>query len=286
MLGSSFVLFNGEPVASELAADRGCSFGDGVFETIAYIHQEIPLLKWHKARLLVAAKNLLLHFHESDIDALFDSLLSRLRSAGHERGRIKITLSRAGIGRGCYPPASQPANTLVSFNADQHPFDSVVVPCELIQSRHSLIAHPVLAGMKNLNRLNYIVGALGVELSAHQELLYLDSDDCVIETMHHNIFFIDDVKKRVFTPRLNSVGVEGVMRSFILEQMLRLDDYSLEITAIPYGELDQMGSCFICNAFKGILPVSKIGENKLPPVESSPVYLSLQKSLMNLINKA
>ncbi len=72
----------------------------------------------------------------------------------------------------------------------------------------------LLAGLKHLNRLEQVM-AQRTRPPAIDEVLMLSAAGTVIAGSTSNVFFADDAG--LFTPALTECGVEGIMRSLVLQ---------------------------------------------------------------------
>jgi len=170
---------------------------------------------------------------------------------------IKVILGRAAGQRGYGFGPDQAVTRIVSTQAlpelpPENGGQGVRVRlCEL-----RLAAQPALAGIKHLNRLEQVLARAEWQ-QAYAEGLMLDCDGRLIEGTMSNLFLVRD--GILLTPRLDTCGVAGVMRSVLIElagaraievrrQVLRLED------------LDSVQEVFLCNSLIGIWPVIAINE--------------------------
>ena len=229
-------------------------------------------------------------------------------------GRLKIIASRGGRGVGCYPaqvnsdqvnsskssPANEnskepddSANISVIFSSSSTPNFAESAPVELKLAGIPLYDMPILAGLKHLNRLNYIVAAVDVTVAApREELLFLDVRDNLVETMHCNVFLLAD-DATLYTPKLSVAGVHGVMRKLVMEDLAPQCGFRVVETEIPFASLGEFTEIFICNAMKGVIPVKSIAtnsklarqQNVLHLCESYQCSMLLQKKLKQNLQK-
>ena len=252
-------LVNGELSAHVAAADRGFQYGDGIFETIAVMHGVPRFWQLHMDRLRIGCEVLGLTQTPQNV------LLREVQTvtAGRPACAVKIIVTRGQSGRGYAPPAESETCRVVSA----HPLPETIEGgathgirmrvCDL-----RLGIQPALAGIKHLNRLEQVLARAEWTDPQIQEGLLLDSEDYVISAIAANIFLVSS--QRLLTPRMDRCGVRGVMRSAILQAFKpRCEQRRITLDMLP--EADEV---FICNAIRGILPVSRIGfwEYGLNPV--------------------
>lgn len=285
MSEAQYFWFNGESVdAAYLASDRGFAFGDGVFETIAYIRSCLPLLPLHNDRLTSSCQQLQIRLDIAALMTCIEDCMSQIRHK-HETGRIKIIVSRGAKGLGCYPQKDDTANVSLIFTPANYILQKNTEPSRLRIATTPLYDMPIVAGLKHLNRLNYIVAALGENADGEgDEMALLDTRGNIIETMHCNIFFICAADKCVYTPSLNLTGVRGVMRTLVAEKLASRCGLQFVEKQIPVGEIHHYDEAFIGNALRGILPVEGIyGEGVSVNFPSSELSFQLQNELQQYL---
>ena len=97
------------------------------------------------------------------------------------------------------------------------------------------------------------------------EGLVLDENNNIVEGMMSNIFFIN--KKKLFTPEINFVGIQGIMRQVIIEKFAHLFDKVI-IEPINKKRLNTFDFAFLTNSIMGVMPVRKIEDffYKISPI--------------------
>ncbi|MFT5082260.1 MAG: 4-amino-4-deoxychorismate lyase [Lentisphaeria bacterium] len=251
------LLFNGVAIDAPCYYDRGFAYGDGLFETILCRQARYPLLSYHLERLSLGCERLGIPIDRDILsNALNDNLRLIKKSDSHD-GTAKVVVTRGFGGEGCYPPDDANSNIYVSFNAQAKRDDSGT-PKQLILASQRLPENPALAGLKHLNRLVYILGCQNLARST-EEVLFCDTSGRVVETMHHNIFFVDG--GIVYTPRLNVCGVAGIMRKIVMEKLSPPSGIKVQEAEVSLADIAQFDEVFISNALKGIQSVSRIHES-------------------------
>lgn len=266
----TLVMVNGEFTDQISVSDRGFAFADGLFESMLFVAGTIPLLDKHIERLHAGCRSLQLVIQEHYLREQIALFLARAKSLPIVRGKLKLTVTRGHGGRGCYPlgegmtnvnsslilhlssvsaqnPSSQSGSDLIDS-------DSVRLTC----ARQPLVYPQALVGIKHLSRLPYVIAALGEALHNGEELLFLDEKGRIVETMHHNVFFIDG--KTLLTPCLNSAGVAGIARALITETLASNLGFTSVVRDIFLSDLGGFDGCFIANAVRGLSAVSAIDD--------------------------
>lgn len=261
---TSFSMVNGEITDTLSVSDRGLAFGDGLFETMRLENNQLPFLQLHLQRLSSGCESLGISF---DLKKLQHSLVlfqSHLTHSGYHSGVVKIIVTRGAGGRGIVPPGTeqQTPSQILSFRHDGNSHTGWLrEPIELILSDYVLPCNPALAGIKHLNRLDYVLAASRRALDEDQQLVLTNADRHVVETLHHNIFCLlgDDL----VTPLLDTAGVSGIVRRLIVEQIAPQLGVSVIVRPLPLDELRQADEIFITNAVMGVVPVRKFDDCNL-----------------------
>jgi 4-amino-4-deoxychorismate lyase len=243
-------LVNGEISSHVSAGDRGLHYGDGVFETMLVAHGLPRFWQLHMDRLATGCSTLGLQQTPQNV------LLREVQtvSAGHQTCVVKIIITRGEAARGYAPAAAtEPCRLVTAYPV---PADFGTDVAQGIRARICdlrLGIQPALAGIKHLNRLEQVLARAEWSDPMVQEGILLDSEDHIISGISGNIFLVSG--GRLLTPRMDRCGVRGVVRAAILQAFKpRCEQRRIALDMLP--EADEV---FICNAVRGILPISRIG---------------------------
>lgn len=245
------MLVNGKPADTISVADRGLSYGDGVFRTLR-IQQGSPFC-WHRhyEKLLHDCHALQIACPDKDV------LLHELeRLSGTESGIAKITVTRGNGERGYAPTSDVEPTRVVSFHPapvyDEILYSDGISPhlCELKLSRQ-----PRLAGIKHLNRLENVLAAGECQAAGAPEGLLLDDEGYVISGTRSNLFaFIDG---RLITPDLTASGVAGVQRDRVMA-WAEQNDVRCEVARVRMIDLLGAEEMFLVNSVFGLWPIARL----------------------------
>jgi 4-amino-4-deoxychorismate lyase len=226
------------------AADRGLSYGDGVFETMLAHAGQLPWWPRHRARWAQGAQRLGIAFPE---DSVLEQALSEALQQ-QPSGVIKLMLTRGVGGRGYTPTPSLP--TLIVSISERPAAPQRSLSVDML--RVTLAEQPMLAGIKHLNRLEQVLGSMEVhERGLDDGLMATNGGDIACGT-RANVFACIAGQWR--TPPVDRAGVAGTARSLLLEQWPELDEAPLHSR-----DLDQVEALFLANAVRGILAVGRLG---------------------------
>lgn len=277
---TSISMVNGEFTDSLSVNDRGLAFGDGVFETMRLENNQFPFLQFHLQRLSMGCESLGISL---DLQKLQHSLVlfqSHLAGSGCDFGVVKMIVTRGAGGRGVVPLCEdqQTSSQIFFFRHDANKYSGWLrEPIELILSDYVLPCNPSLAGIKHLNRLDYVLAASRHALNEDQQLVLTNADRNVVETLHHNIFCL--LSDELVTPLLDTAGVNGVVRRLIVEQIAPQLGLNVTVRSLSVDELRQADEIFITNAVMGVVPVRKLDDRNLSSHSmSKKIGDSLQKA--------
>jgi 4-amino-4-deoxychorismate lyase len=242
------MLVDGVATTQIQANDRGLLYGDGVFETILFVHGRAPLWTRHVARLHEACARLALPVPDT---AQLEREAAQV-CAGLARAVVRVTLTRGSGERGYAPPRPAQSRRIVSatvaaeINPDWYRRGIRVRWCDT-----RLAAQPRLAGIKHLNRLENVLARAEWNDADIAEGLLRDEADNVIGATAANVFAVIDGQLR--TPALYHCGVAGVMRAQVLAWRTEA-----QVQVVATDELMRASEVFLTNAVRGVLPVREL----------------------------
>jgi 4-amino-4-deoxychorismate lyase len=251
--------------ASGPLQDRALHYGDGLFETMLMREGQIALWQHHYERLRDSAAKLSIGCPQQlDLERALDGY----RALGKDQ-IIKLILSRGCSGRGLvWPRHAEPVVYLLSY-----PFDPAVAATDIraVVLDEWLPLNPKLAGLKHLNRLDYVLASEQLaRLEGFNEALLCDQQGYLVEGLVHNLFFTLDAE--LHTPELDRCGVAGVMRAGIIK---KLKAVGKRVTIGRYRQQDILRASAVvyCNSVHGIRPVTCVDSTSF---DSRPLVNELQ----------
>jgi 4-amino-4-deoxychorismate lyase len=271
------VLINGEFKDTISIFDRGLQYGDGLFETMVAINDEIKLWDAHWERLTDGCKRLSIDAPDKQVVENDISLLMK-KTNSSSLFIVKLIITR-GVGeRGYRYSSSQNVTRILSSHTwpdypEEYVNNGIAVRyCETILSEN-----PKLAGIKHLNRLEQVLARNEWDTDEYQEGLMLTAKGNVIDGTMSNIFAIKD--NMLFTPELSVCGVSGVMRKTVISQAKEIG-FSVYEKTFTKSELEDADELFITNSIIGIWPIRIIAKTRFTRV--GDVTRQLQQAV-NLI---
>ena len=236
--------------------DRGLAFGDGLFETMRFAVGRIPLLEYHLDRLELGCRALAIPLSRPLVKSSLAKFVAAISDPGPSI--VKLIVTRGSGGQGCRPRSTQFSSpTLVWQNlllTDTTALSRAGVTLQLC--RVPIFSNPYLAGIKHLNRLNYVMAALDLPENPEVQGLLTDEKGNILESLHHNVFFVKS--DLLMTPRLDAAGVKGVLRRVILEQLAPVFGLVVREGEFVLDEPLRADEVFLTNGVRGIWPVKEL----------------------------
>jgi 4-amino-4-deoxychorismate lyase len=252
----SFGSINGVLGACLSDQDRGFAYGDGLFETMRLERGRLPLWPHHQQRLIADSQRLQIAFDPARLADYLNDILTELSRREVPRAVVKLVVTRGEGGRGYQPTRSSAATIIIRV----HPFpDYPSDYCDGISAlvcEHRLGHNPRLAGIKHLNKLDYVLATLEWRDTENAEGILLDCADKVVEACSRNIFAVK--KSTLLTPSLHNAGVAGILRRRILEDYAGKLGLAVEEVTIGLDQLFDADEIFLTNSVTGVWPVKEI----------------------------
>lgn len=243
---------NGVPGRLIDITDRGLSYGDGLFETMA-IRRSIPrFIDLHLDRLYTGIARLRLP--APDRGWLHAQLAAA--TAGIDAGVMKLILTRGPGPRGYAPPQNPHATVAWSVESRNcQPSTQIRVRwCETIAGRN-----PLTAGLKTLCRLEQVLARAEWQDESIAEGLMCDEQGLLTGGTASNVFVVTGACLQ--TPEITHTGISGVMRRVILQQAR---DSGIKVSELPLTRqaLLDADELFLSNALTGIRPVCQLDDRQ------------------------
>lgn len=268
------ILVNGAANAMVHPADRGLSYGDGVFRTL--LLRDAFNANWHRqyAKLVSDCARLSIICPDMTVFEQDFSLLD----ANENSGVLKLVVTRGAGLRGytMHQPMS-PTRIVTTAPLPVYPpqcaEDGVTVRvCQLRLSRQ-----PLLAGIKHLNRLENVLARSEWQDPDIMEGLLLDDTGHVIGGTMTNLFAVRG--HQLFTPDLSNSGIAGVTRERILAIAVNLG-LSIKISQLSLSDVFEADEVMLCNSVIGIWQVRELGQKQWQKGH----YAGLLRSLLEAVN--
>ncbi len=245
-------LINGTPGHSISVIDRGLTYGDGLFETIAVRDGCARFLDYHLHRLIDGCNRLSISGQNDDT---LRTEVNELAS-GCKLGTIKIIVTRGVGDRGYAPPTNPESTRIIGLIPDEPPSRHLwQTGIEMKFCKTRIGIDPDLAGLKTLGRLDQVLARAELTGSGFREGLMCTEDGKVICGTMSNVFLA--AEGSLLTPDLARCGISGVMRKLVMEQASLIGIECREV-AIDVDELLGVSELFVTNSRIGIWPVVRV----------------------------
>ena len=247
-------LFNGKWVEQNqpliLPDNRGFRYGEGLFETMRWQQDTIPLFDYHWQRLTDSLP--LLYFElpaHFTADYLKEQIQKLCKKNHHTRSaRIRLTIFK-GEG-GVWEAPSSSFNWLLqswTLSTDKPELNINGLDIGVFESGRK--SCDLFSNIKSNNYLIYTLAAQYAKTQYWNEAIVLNQYGRICDTTIANIFFIKD--QSICTPALSEGCVKGVMRTYLIEQ-LQKQNISVEEGVYTTQDLLQADEIFLTNAIQGI----------------------------------
>jgi len=251
---SPIVFVNGVEDAPISPLDRGFAYGDGVFETIAMRAGHLPLLKWHFQRLCRSCDRLSITFDQGVLEQQLEQVLFAARKRDIANAVVKLIVTRGPGGRGyAIPSLSETTLCIILVPPPANFLRPNKVELNLFLCEHRLGRNKHLAGLKHLNKLEYVLARAEWQDEKFSEGLLRDTQNFVVEGTSSNVFIVVD--EVLLTPLVNHCGVAGVMREYIIEHLAPSVARNVKQVELTLDDIKQADEIFMCNSVMGIRPV-------------------------------
>jgi len=263
-----------EPVL--LASNRGYRYGDGLFETLKVVQEQISLASFHFERLFSCLS--LLQF---DVPKLFTAekllqeivqLCQRNNCATLARVRLSVFRGNGGLYDAdktmqylieCWP-LQQQANKLNENGLVIGICPDARKNCDKFSS------------LKSANFLPYSIAALYAKENKYNDCLVLNSKGTIADSTIANVFIIKE--EVITTPALTEGCVSGVMRRHLIAG-LKGGGYSIRESAVSIDDLLSADEVFLSNAIQGIRWVRQCGDSTYSNNKTVEIFTRFVKTI-------
>ncbi len=240
-----FVWLNGQilPSAEALVPVHApaLTLGEGVFETLVWMHDRVLAARRHWQRLRAGCD--LLGLDAPDFEVFAQALTDVVRANGSANHRLRFTAGRSATGGADWSAVATP---LKPWPAEE----AVVIAPWCKNERSPLIGVKTTSYAESLTAKRYA--------DQHQfgEALLANTRGELCEGSGSNVFLvIDDV---LITPPLSSGCLPGVTREILLEQALQIAERPIEM-----AELSRATEMFLTSSTRHVQPVGRVGDRPL-----------------------
>ncbi|MBK8491974.1 MAG: aminotransferase class IV [Saprospirales bacterium] len=229
------------------ASNRGFRYGDGLFETMRYTREQVPMLSLHLERLAHGMHTLGFLIPGIFGQNFFKEEIKKM-DPGPGDARIRLSIFRKD--GGLYTPETDEVDFLLEWEPLPH---RIPVPPAFIEQSGFLSAYPITPGVlspfKTANSLPYVLASRTKKAMGWEEGVLLNQAGQVADGCHSNLFVVKD--GQLFTPPVSEGALAGVMRSVMI-QLAKDNQVPLNIRPIDIKECQEADEIWFSNAVRGI----------------------------------
>ena len=239
--------------------NRGLYYGDGFFETMRLINGRVHLFNVHMKRFSKAMMHLGLNSHDTMSHLNLNVSREKVAAANEiDNGRVRLTVYRTA--GGAFVPESDEVEWVAELiSVEQNGFEinrkGLLID---VYKKERKWQHSALP-FKSLNAAFYIQAGRFARDKKVDEVLVLNENDEIIESLYSNIFYF--LNNKLCTPPIEGGGLPGVMRAFVIHVLQKNGVEVLE-RILQEEDLYNVEELFLTNAVKGIQWVGGFGAKR------------------------
>ena len=267
--------FNGElqhPDTIKLTSEnRAFKYGDAIFETVKVIRQKVIFWEDHYFRLMSSMRMLRMKIPmEFTLEFLEKEILKTVAvqdAAASYRVRLNIYRKDGGL----YTPKTNKIAYSIQVNENLYQIkDSYSL--DVFKDFYNYSG--LLSTIKTNNRMLNTLASIFAQENDLDNCILLNEKKGVVEVTNGNIFIVKGTV--VKTPALDQGCIKGIIRSKVIDIILKNKEFTIEETSISPFELQKADEVFITNAIVGIQPVSSYKKKKFTSKVGQKIASNLQ----------
>jgi branched-subunit amino acid aminotransferase/4-amino-4-deoxychorismate lyase len=211
-------IFNSRIITLEkislISKNRAFCYGDGLFETIVTGPQRINLIDLHLNRLKKGCEVLNLDFQDFNPEKII-KMIAEIAEENSVSGTLRSRLQLWRKSGGLYSPTSNESEFLIEVSPSTHPLFSMANGLDI--SENANVNYSAISFAKTMSAMPYVLAGLEMKERGLDDIILLNSAGYLAETHSSNLFWVKD--NAIFTPTLSTGCIEGVMRTFVMNQI-------------------------------------------------------------------
>jgi branched-chain amino acid aminotransferase len=267
--------FNGElqhPDTIKLTSEnRAFKYGDAIFETVKVIRQKVIFWEDHYFRLMSSMRMLRMKIPmEFTLEFLEKEILKTVAAQDDATSyRVRLNIYRKD--GGLYTPKTNKIAYSIQVNENLHQIkDSYSL--DVFKDFYNYSG--LLSTIKTNNRMLNILASIFAQENDLDNCILLNEKKGVVEVTNGNIFIVKGTV--IKTPALDQGCIKGIIRSKVIDIILKNKEFTIEETSISPFELQKADEVFITNAIVGIQPVSSYKKKKFTSKVGQKIANNLQ----------
>lgn len=251
---SKYFFYNDKIVQHDQAVisinNRSFRYGDGFFETIRFVNNEIALKQYHFERLFASLQTLQFNKPEYFTAGFLEEKIKQITQKNKHQACARIRVTIFGDDKNFYEDEQRNFNYIIqSWQLNENVFQF---------NKNGLIAGiykdakkscDAFSHIKTNNYLPYIMASVWAKQNKLNDAFLLNSYNRICDATIANIFIVKDGK--IKTPALTEGCIAGIMRRFLIKCFIK-ENVLFEEAAVDIEELFNADEIFTTNAIRGI----------------------------------
>ena len=227
--------------------NRAFKYGDGIFETVKVLNNNLVFWEDHYFRLMSSMRMLRMKIPMSfTLEFLEAEILKTIKSQ-EASSSFRVRLSVYRQDGGLYTPTTNNIDYLIEVSP-LNIQEKTTYTVDLFKDFYNYSG--LLSTVKTNNRmLNTLASVFASENDLDNAIL-LNEKKGVVEATNGNIFIVKG--NTIKTPALTEGCIKGITRGKIIEIITKNVDFEVEETSISPFEIQKADEVFITNAITGI----------------------------------
>lgn len=277
------VNFNGVITDEQLlltASNRSFLYGDGVFETLKILNNQILFFEDHYFRLLASMRIIRMQIPMNfTLEYLEEQILTLVREQNcHEAARVRLTVFRNE--GGYYKPTDNSVSFIIQASAlSVKPYVIDEVTFEVDLYKDFTVAKQLLSTLKTNNKLIQITASIFAQENGLDTCLLINEEKNVIEAANGNLFML--LNGQLITPPIIEGCLNGIMRKQILKLAKELDGIEMIEQPISPFDLQKADELFITNVIIGIQPITKYRKKEFEKTKAKQLLEKLNQTILS-----
>jgi branched-subunit amino acid aminotransferase/4-amino-4-deoxychorismate lyase len=272
-LEPQYINLNGEMVDASVpvlfADNRGVRYGDAIFESMRFSHNEILFYEDHFDRLKRAMNVIGIRSNENFSPNNLRFHIHALVQANRITGSAKIRLTIFRNGAGTYVPQTGESSFIIHSEPLPENFLLNMEGLRIDIFREMKKQVNILSPFKSANSMLYVLAGLFKTKNNLDDCIILNDKDNICEAITSNIFIRKN--NQTITPPLSDGCIDGVMRKNIIRLMEQEGMPCIE-KSLSVSDLQTADEVFLTNVSMGIRWVGALNQKRFYNKFSSSVF--------------
>lgn len=231
--------------------NRAFKYGDGIFETIKVLGNNVVFWEDHYFRLMSSMRMLRMQIPMTFTLEFLESELLKTVKAQEAGTSFRVRLNVYRQDGGLYTPTSNKIDYLIEVS----PITTLKKEVYTIDLFKDFFNYSgLLSTIKTNNRMLNTLASIFADENDLDNAVLLNENKGVVEVTNGNIFIVKDNK--IKTPALTEGCIKGITRGKIIDILNKNDAYEVEETSVSPFEIQKADEVFITNAITGVQSVT------------------------------